>query len=142
MVLACLGLIPRRHAETNVCSKTDSEPRREHVSLSTRGSLSLGSPRKFLPQGGSLSPEEFGLLTRGSQGFWAQGRNTHLQRGTVRPISLQRLPLQRSVDSTFLGKSLWTWEFHPLLESNPLKSRILVRRLAVTTPWLIIVIIA
>ena len=57
----------------------------------------------------------------------------------IRPISLLRLSLLRFVDSTLPGKSLWTWEFHPLnikilLESDPLKSRILVRRLTVTAP--------
>ena len=58
----------------------------------------------------------------------------------VRPISRISLSLLRFVDSIrwleLPGNSLWTWEFHPLhfnilLESNPLKSRILVRRLAV-----------
>ena len=32
----------------------------------------------------------------------------------VRPISLLRLSLLRFVDSNFQGKSLLTWEFHPL----------------------------
>ena len=54
----------------------------------------------------------------------------------VRPISVLRWFLLRLLDSNFLGNSLWAWEFHPLefkilLESNLLKSRILVRRLAV-----------
>ena len=29
-------------------------------------------------------------------------------------LPTQILPILRSVDSTFPGKSLWTWEFHPL----------------------------
>ena len=32
----------------------------------------------------------------------------------VRPISLLRLSLLRSLDSNFLGNPLWAWEFHPL----------------------------
>ena len=54
----------------------------------------------------------------------------------LRPISLLTLSLLRLLDSNFPGNSLWAWEFHPLrikimLESNPLKSRMLVWRLAV-----------
>ena len=53
----------------------------------------------------------------------------------LRPISLLRLSLLRFVDSHFLGNSLRTGETPPLkikilLESNPPRSRILVRRLA------------
>ena len=49
------------------------------------------------------------------------------------------IPILKFVDSNFPGDSLWAWEFHPydaydikiMLESNPLKSRISVQRLAV-----------
>ena len=55
-------------------------------------------------------------------------------RPLIRPISLLRFSLLRFVDSTIPGDSLWTWKFHPLnlrlLDSNPPKSRILIRRLA------------
>ena len=54
----------------------------------------------------------------------------------LRPISPLTFSLLRLIDSSFPGNSLWAWEFHPLkikvvLESNPLKSIMLVRRLAV-----------
>ena len=53
----------------------------------------------------------------------------------ARPISLLRLSLLRLLDSDFPGNSLWAWEFQPfnikiLLESTPLRSTILVQRLA------------
>ena len=55
-------------------------------------------------------------------------------RQAIRPISLLRLSLLRFVDSKLPENPLWTWEFplktKILLESNPLKSRILVRRVA------------
>ena len=52
------------------------------------------------------------------------------------PVSELRISKLRFLDSNFPGNSLWAWEFHPLeiqilLESEPLKSRILVRRLGV-----------
>ena len=55
----------------------------------------------------------------------------------LRPISLLTLSLLTLLGSNFPGVPLWAWEFHPLelrsmLESNPPKSRMLVRRLAVT----------
>ena len=56
--------------------------------------------------------------------------------GTLRPISLLRLSLLRFVGSKFPGNSPMDMRIPPLklkilLESNPLKSRILVRRFAV-----------
>ena len=56
--------------------------------------------------------------------------------GTGTPNSLLSLSLLRLLDSNFPGNSLWAWAFPPLnfksrLESNPLKSRIWVPRLAV-----------
>ena len=54
---------------------------------------------------------------------------------TYSAVSLPRLSLLTLLDSNFPENSLWTLNFHPLtiqnmLESNPLKSRILVQRLA------------
>ena len=59
--------------------------------------------------------------------------------GDVRPISPLRLSLLRFRDSKSQGNSLWDMRIPPLnikflLESNPLKSRILVRRSAVDGP--------
>ena len=60
------------------------------------------------------------------------------QRCTPNLPTVPRLSLLRLLDSNFLGNSLWPLEFHPLRsrfrlsqQSNPLKSRIFVRRLAV-----------
>ena len=57
----------------------------------------------------------------------------HWPLGLNKPI---RLSLLRLLDSKLPGNSLWAREFHPLkikilLESNPLESRILMRRSAV-----------
>ena len=54
----------------------------------------------------------------------------------VRPISLLSLSLLRLLDSNFPGYALWDMIIPPLkfkimIESNPLKSRFLVGRLAV-----------
>ena len=51
-------------------------------------------------------------------------------------ILLLRSSLLRFVDSNLPGNSSWAWEFHPLgikilFQSNPMKPRILVRRLAI-----------
>ena len=56
----------------------------------------------------------------------------------VRPISLLRISLLRLLDSSFPGKFPIDMRIPPLsinilLESNPLKSRILIQRLAVTS---------
>ena len=50
----------------------------------------------------------------------------------IRPILLLTLRLLRLLDSKFPGNPLWAWEFPPItisimLESNPLKSTMLVR---------------
>ena len=54
----------------------------------------------------------------------------------VRSIRKHRVRKLRIIDYKLMGNSPWTWEFHPLkinnmIESNPLKSRFLVRGLTV-----------
>ena len=56
--------------------------------------------------------------------------------GQARPVSILRVSKLRFVDSNSPGSPPWAWEFHPsnfkiIPGSNPLKSRISVRRLAV-----------
>ena len=78
-----------------------------------------------------------GLAVPAQKG-WPSQVNARLK-ASLRPISQMILSLLGLLDSNFPGNSLWAWEFHPLklkipVESNPLKSRILVRRLAVSRP--------
>ena len=69
-----------------------------------------------------------------------------LQAGDLRPISLLRSSLLRLLDSNFPGNSPMELGIPPLrvkitLESSPLKSRSLVRRLAVPPVIMIVVVI-
>ena len=95
------------------------EPSRSRNPLSLRPVLL--QPAAF-PE--ALAPEWFAT--------WVTGRTRGL-----RPISLLRISLLRLLDSNLPENPLWAGEFHPLtkikilLGSNPLKSRILVGRLAI-----------
>ena len=65
--------------------------------------------------------------------------NNVCEPGFLRPVSLLRLSLLRFVDSNFPKTVPMDMRIPPLkikflLESDPLKSRILVRRLAVLAP--------
>ena len=83
---------------------------------------------------GLLRPASMGALRTVQAGMTQERPGVSL---TPNLISLPRISLLRFIDSRFPGNSLWAWEFHPLklrlimLESNPLKSRIAVQRLAV-----------
>ena len=93
-----------------------------------RNALLRGSSQRLSAAQGLPNPHSF------------QGRVQRKKRngGRLHPISLLALSLPRFVNSTFPGNFLWACGIPPLkpkilLESNPLKSRILVRRLAVST---------
>ena len=115
-----------------------SEERASNVMPGSSGKSRMGARAE--PAFGGTSHARFSTQESASQdltGLGLAGVSAPIRTELVlRPISLLTLSLLRFVDSNFLGNSLCAWEFHPrkikiLLESNPVNSRILVRRLAV-----------